>query len=92
MTHAYFKGYKAEYDYDKGDWFYVDTGESATKNPRPCKRCGEHAIKEGNLKYDHCLGNLGDNVISACCGHGVKPGFILFEDGRTFVEEKELEK
>ena len=92
MTHTYFKGYKAVYDYDRQDWFYEDTGESATKNPRPCKRCGHHSIKDGELEYDHCLGNLGDNVTSACCGHGVKQGFILFEDGRMFVEEKELQK
>ena len=86
MTHTYFKGYKAVYDYDRQDWFYEDTGESATKNPRPCKRCGHHPIKDGELKYDYCLGNLGDNVTSACCGHGRdEDAYILLVDGRRFI-------
>lgn len=91
MTYNYFKGYKAEYDYDKQDWFYCDDGTSATKNPRPCKKCGHHSVKKDNLEYDYCLGNLGDSVVSACCGHGAKKGYILFEDGRMF-EENELEE
>ena len=86
MTYTYFKGYKAEYDYAKQDWFYTDTGKSATLHPRPCKKCGNNPTEEG---FDHCLGNLGENVVSACCGHGAKKGYILFKDGRIF-EEKEL--
>ena len=83
MTYAYFKGYKAEYDNEKQDWFYTDTGESATLNPRPCKECRNNPTEEG---FDYCLGNLGENVVSACCGHGVKKGYILFDDGRLFEE------
>ena len=90
MTHCYFKGYKAIYDYDKQDWFYEDTGESATKNPRPCRQCGHDPVKDGEIECDYCLGYLGDNVVSACCGHGTEKGFILFEDGRLFVEERRL--
>ena len=92
MTHTYFKGYKAVYDYDKQDWFYEDTGESATKNPRPCRQCGHHPVKDGGIECDYCLGYLGDNVVSACCGHGAENGFILFKDGRLFVEERRLSR
>ena len=58
MTYAYFKGYKAVYDYDRHDWFYEDTGESATKNPRPCKRCGHHSVKDDELEYDKALNDF----------------------------------
>lgn len=83
---TYMKGYKVYYDFDKHEWFYCDDGSSAKGKPRPCKRCGQDSIIKDNLEYDYCLGNLGDNVTSACCGHGVKKGFILFEDGRLFEE------
>ena len=82
-----FNGYLAYYDSDKQDWFYVDDNTSATKNPRPCRRCGHHqkTSKDG-VKYDYCLGYLGDNVKSACCGHGLERGYILFKDGKLFEE------
>lgn len=81
-----FHGYEVYYDFEKKDWFYTDDNTSATKNERPCKRCGEYMIDDGNLRFDYCLGYLGENVTSACCGHGARKGFILFEDGRLFEE------
>ena len=44
------------------------------------------ATKEG---HDYCLKGLSDcNIIEgACCGHGVKTGYILLSDGRRFVLE-----
>jgi hypothetical protein len=32
---------------------------------------------------DPCLGKL-PGVANACCGHGVKPGYVCFENGRAF--------
>ena len=86
---SYFKGYEVYYDFEKQDWFYTDDNTSATENPRPCRRCGHHSIKENGFEFDYCLGYLGENVTSACCGHGVKKGFILFEDGRLFEEKSD---
>lgn len=57
-----------------GVWVYCDTKEPCwgTKDRRPCKRCGEPPTKEG---YDSCLGKL-PHVAAACCGHGVRKGWI----------------
>ena len=82
-----FKGYEAYYDFEKKDWFYTDDNTSVTKNPRVCRRCGHHSIKENGVECDYCLGYLGKNVISACCGHGVSKGYIVFKkNGRIFEE------
>ena len=80
MTHVYFKGYKANYDYDKQDWFYVVTVESATENPRPCRKCGHHSLKDGDVAVIEAenfllglqLGRLFDNFV------GIHPGVFLF--------------
>jgi hypothetical protein len=55
-------------------WFYVDTGEPISYN-RPCKACGK-LFEDGP---DPCLGKL-PGVLSACCGHGSEPGYIIFEN------------
>lgn len=80
---SYFRGHEVYYDFDKQNWFYTDDNTIATENVRPCKRCGQLPTDRG---HDYCLGDLGENVTSACCGHGVRKGFILFEDGREFEE------
>lgn len=80
-----------EYDQDQwGNKIYYDEKDEEYKYltsdciaERPCKRCGEHPTLDG---HDYCLGNLGNNVTSACCGHGIRRGFILFRDGRLFIE------
>lgn len=58
-----------------GQWVYVDTGELCwgEDDRRPCKRCGQEPTPEG---YDACLGDLGEDVASACCGHGVQEGWV----------------
>lgn len=61
----------------EGVWFYEDTGEKLEGNPRPCALCKCHPTKDG---HDACLGQLSD-VKSACCGHGVEPGYIIHNDG-----------
>lgn len=56
---------------------YEDTLELITKK-RPCKRCGKMSTKKG---YDPCLGYL-PGVSSACCGHGLGGGHIIFNNGK----------
>ncbi|MHB8896921.1 MAG: hypothetical protein ACYC99_17340 [Candidatus Geothermincolia bacterium] len=51
---------------------------------RPCKRCGRPPTPEG---HDACLGHL-PGVRSACCGHGVTPGLIIYNDGHEEREEQ----
>ena len=82
---AYFNGHKAYYDWDKNDWLYVDDNTSVW-NKRPCVRCGQYPLKDDIIEADYCLGFLGDKVDSACCGHGVKKGYIKLKDGRIFEE------
>ena len=77
---AYKKGYLIHYDENSKKWVYSDDGTETTID-RNCKNCGRLS-----LDYDECLGWLGDKVASACCGHGVKRGYIVFKDGRRFEE------
>lgn len=53
---------------------YVDTGEPID-NKRPCPQCGKPPTPEG---YDACLGHIA-GATSACCGHGVTRGYIVWE-------------
>jgi len=66
--------------YWKGKWVYADDKTPANKE-RPCKFCGEMPTKKG---YDPCLGYI-PGVKSACCGHGVDEGFIMYDDGRVVM-------
>lgn len=74
MQHSYMRGH--EIYYDGKNWRYCDTHKQADDS-RPCPRCGYWPTKEG---YDHCLGYI-EGAKSACCGHGVSPGFVLKEEG-----------
>ena len=79
-------GNKVYYDEDDDETKYVASNQPAE---RPCKRCGEYSTRQD---HDYCLGNLGEKVISACCGHGAEQGFIMFRDGRIFREENPHQK
>lgn len=72
---SYTKGHSCEWDGMK--WIYSDTKELIA-DERPCKKCGNRSTDEG---YDHCIGYI-KGAKSACCGHGVEEGFVLYEDGR----------
>ena len=72
-VHAFKRGHKIIYLTCKG-WIYADTGKSI-ETERPCKKCGKMPTKEG---YDACLGFI-PNVKSACCGHGVEEGYIIWK-------------
>lgn len=67
-----------------GIWVYSDTKEPCFgQDRRPCKRCGEEPTKEG---YDACLGKLED-VVAACCGHGVREGWITTKESIGIIDE-----
>jgi len=83
MGRAYNRGHEIYFNYVKEEWRYSDDDSSAD-NDRACKRCKHYPTDEG---HDHCLGNLGDNVKAACCGHGVERGYIMLKDGRMFYLE-----
>ena len=72
--------------YDGSDWRHVDNNELIDQN-RPCKKCGLKPIKlssDMGDDVDACLGIL-EGVKSACCGHGVEDGYIVYEDGRREI-------
>ena len=53
---------------------YVDTDALAICGSRPCRLCNRAytiCAECGSDDHDPCLGHLPD-VVSACCGHGVK--------------------
>ena len=58
--------------------FYIDnewrySNDKIVNKDAICARCGKLPTSEG---YDACLGYI-PNVISACCGHGVEPPYII---------------
>lgn len=71
---------------------YMD-GTPLPDNPadeRPCIKCGQSPTPEG---YDACLGHI-PGVFSACCGHGVENGYILWQAGgikHPFADEPTAE-
>jgi hypothetical protein len=83
MVHSYVNGHRVFFYKDSEEIRYedeevYDTFKSTDKpNFRPCPKCGKLPTKEG---HDDCLGNL-PGVMFACCGHGVKKGYIKFKNG-----------
>lgn len=64
----------------KKRWEYADgkpVGKDGKIEYRPCPKCGGLPTEEG---HDACLRKL-PGVKSACCGHGVRAGYIAFENG-----------
>ena len=62
------------------DYRFCDTDEPLWPDAyfeRECPTCGLKPTAEG---HDPCLASL-PGVRNACCGHGVKPGYIQFDDG-----------
>jgi len=74
---GYARGHPIEYDWTLKAWVYSNDKTPIKNNERPCTRCGKMPTKEG---YDACLGHI-ENATSACCGHGVECGYIVFLDG-----------
>ena len=63
--------------YRNNRWEYED-GVALDKEERPCVRCGRMPTKEG---YDACLGYI-EGATSACCGHGIEEGYVVYEDNQ----------
>ena len=62
---------------ENGDRRYKDNNELIDSEYRPCAKCGQYPINDGE---DYCLQHLG-NVMNACCGHGNREGYIQFDNG-----------
>ena len=88
MLRTYFRGHAAYYEPLTGFWRYCDTGEvvagaetaklnSRENMTRACPFCDRKPTPEG---YDACIGFL-PGVYSACCGHGVTPSYVVWENG-----------
>lgn len=78
---SHYRGHKIFY-YENA-WHYED-GQLAD-HERPCHKCGKVCEHEGK---DACLPEL-PGVIFACCGHGVEPGVVIFENGMVIRGEWE---
>jgi hypothetical protein len=72
MVTAYSRGWLIKYE--NNQWVYTDDNTPINVE-RPCKRCGRMPTKEG---CDACLGYIPE-VRSACCGHGVEEGYVIFQ-------------
>jgi hypothetical protein len=67
---------------------------SIPASPDPCEFCGRAKVRDAKLSpdveanwdhlHDGCIPNL-PGVRWACCGHGVREGYLVFEDGRTLT-------
>jgi hypothetical protein len=79
MITGYFYGHSIYFD---DGWKYTDTKEPIAVS-RPCPRCGKYQTAEG---HDPCIRNL-PGIKNACCGHGVKEGYLQFSDGRILTCE-----
>jgi hypothetical protein len=62
----------------------MDTNGPVMDNERPCTYCGKMPTPEG---HDACLGRIPD-VIHACCGHGVRPGYLIKTNGYRMLLPK----
>lgn len=81
-------GYERYID-DNGDRRYKDNDVPVGDMPfRPCARCGHYPNEDGD---DHCIQGLG-KVVNACCGHGNKDGYVMFDDGRVLRGRFKVER
>lgn len=69
------RGNKLWYDCAGEVWRYVVNNDIANYE-LPCVRCGQLPTVEG---YDYCLGHI-KGAKHACCGHGVKKPYIIWEN------------
>lgn len=87
--HSYINGVRIVFDDEKG-WVYESDGKPLKKDGevqfRPCPKCNKLPTREG---HDACLGTL-PGVKYACCGHGIRPGYVTFENGKRIGFSKEV--
>lgn len=72
-------GYGTYYNARTGEVHFCDNGRPIEEEyfERKCPVCGECRTSDGR---DPCLGSL-PGVRNACCGHGVEPGYVMFDNG-----------
>ena len=82
-------------DRDGEAWAAWTEAWDAARNdepPRSCVKCGKRATRKG---HDPCIANL-PGVNHACCGHGTKEAYVVFENGMRiegkFYTKKEWSK
>jgi len=88
---AYRMGHKVWWDTTIEWWRYEDTGEPI---PRPkhaldrlCALCQQPPTPDG---HDPCLGTI-PGAKAACCGHGVQPGYVVWDCGIKSIAPKLLQ-
>ena len=87
-------GHQVVWDEGGEVWRWLDNGGVVT-DERPCLFCGEPFTEmcdecDYGTPHDPCLGHI-DGALSACCGHGVEHGRIVFGD-ETEVRLPKLRK
>ena len=79
---ARMSGRDVRYDEGIARWLWEDTGKPAYIGDRPCPRCGLSYAPcdqcDEPLLHDPCIGHI-EGVNSACCGHGVETGYIVWD-------------
>lgn len=83
---SYIRGHKVYYDEKQKKWVFVEK-ELNNASVEVCPRCCQSHLPND---CDYCLRPLQkcDYIVSACCGHNVKQGYIQLADGRLFKEVK----
>lgn len=82
-------GHLVAYDYEHEVWRYLDSGIAVPDwFPRRCPKCGKMSTPEG---YDACLGYI-PGADSACCGHGIEPGYIKWEHKEVIALPLDLDR
>ena len=76
---AYTRGHPITFNELAGEWVFADTLTPIAGVERPCTLCGKTAEVDGP---DPCWGML-PGVKEACCGHGVQPPYIMWDNGEV---------
>lgn len=63
-------------------------GRFISERKLKCPKCGKCVTKDG---HDPCIANL-PGVENACCGHGIKEGYIAFKNGPVIRGNFKVEK
>ncbi|MDO8641040.1 MAG: hypothetical protein Q7R33_05810 [Nitrosarchaeum sp.] len=76
---GFYNGHKTA-SFDNGKtWVYQDNRELVNHDEsRPCPKCNKKNTVDG---FDACLGFIPNRCNGACCGHGVRKGYISNADG-----------
>ncbi len=82
MSTSHHRGHKIYWD--GKEWRFMDNNGPVMDNERSCKHCGKPPTPEG---HDACLGRIPD-VLHACCGHGVRAGYLKKVNGYCMLLPK----